>query len=48
MPPTFDLQDLHSLGLRIVAILAKQLDGTLALDRNGVGTRFELKFPHSA
>jgi two-component sensor histidine kinase len=24
MPPTFDLQDLHSLGLRIVAILAKQ------------------------
>jgi len=48
MPSGFDWQDLHSLGLRIVSILAKQLDGTLILDRNRVGTRFELKFPYMA
>jgi PAS domain S-box-containing protein len=48
MPPTFDWQDLHSLGLRIVTILTKQLGATLTLDRDRVGTRFELRFPQSA
>jgi two-component sensor histidine kinase len=45
MPETFGWQDLHSLGLRIVTILTKQLDGTMTLDRNGRGTRFDLRFP---
>ena len=44
MPEGFDWQDSSSLGLRIVQILVKQIDGTLTLDR-GTGTRFELRFP---
>jgi PAS domain S-box-containing protein len=47
MPSGFDWQDLHSMGLRIVSILTKQLDGTLILDRNGIGSRFELKIPYA-
>jgi PAS domain S-box-containing protein len=44
MPEDFDWRNSNSLGLRIVRILTKQIDGTLALDRAGEGTRFELRF----
>jgi PAS domain S-box-containing protein len=44
MPESFDWQNSRSLGLRIVKILAKQIDGELTLDCNGGGTRFELRF----
>jgi PAS domain S-box-containing protein len=46
MPEGFDWQDSHSLGLRIAMILARQLGGTLTLDRSA-GTRFELSFPET-
>jgi len=40
---SFDWQHSGSLGLKIVQILTKQLDGELTLERSG-GTRFELRF----
>jgi PAS domain S-box-containing protein len=43
VPESFDWQHSRSLGLKIVQILTKQLDGELTLDRSG-GTRFELRF----
>ena len=45
MPEGFDWENSPSLGLRIVRILTKQIDGKLTLDRGGGGTRFELRFP---
>ena len=48
IPENVDWQNPQTLGLRIVAILAKQIDGQLTLDRGGGGTRFELKFPAHA
>lgn len=45
IPATFDWQNSQSVGLRVVRILAGQIDGTLTLDRTGGGTRFELTFP---
>ena len=42
MPEGFDWQNTHSLGLRIVRILAKQIDGKLTLDLSHRGTRFDL------
>jgi two-component sensor histidine kinase len=47
IPEDFDWHNSPSLGLRIVKVLTKQIDGTLTLDRNGGGTRFELRFPRS-
>lgn len=44
IPEGFDWQNADSLGLRIVRILTKQIDGTLTLNREGEGTRFELRF----
>lgn len=45
MPEKFDWQTPKSLGLRIIRILAKQLDGELTLDGSAGGARFELRFP---
>jgi len=45
IPESFDWRNAKSLGLRIVRILAKQIDGALTLDRTGGLTRFELRFP---
>jgi two-component sensor histidine kinase len=47
IPESFDWKNSTSLGLRIIQILTKQLDGELKLDRSG-GTRFELVFQASA
>jgi PAS domain S-box-containing protein len=44
MPEGFDWQNSQSLGLRIVRILASQINGELTLDGAGRGTRFELRF----
>jgi two-component sensor histidine kinase len=44
IPETFDWENPKSLGLRIIAILAKQVDGKLTLDRAHGGSRFELRF----
>lgn len=44
IPYEIDWENSRSLGLRIVKILAKQIDGTLTLDRSGKGARFELTF----
>jgi len=44
IPETLDWQNAKSLGLRIIHILANQLDGKLTLHRLGNGTQFELKF----
>ena len=45
IPEGVNWQNSPSLGLRIVRILAKQIDGELTLDRAGGGTKFELRFP---
>lgn len=45
MPEGLNWQTSDSLGLKIVNILAKQLDGNLVVDRSGRGTYFELQFP---
>jgi PAS domain S-box-containing protein len=45
IPESFDWKNPKSLGLRIVRILAKQIDGDLQLHRDQPGTRFELRFP---
>jgi PAS domain S-box-containing protein len=45
IPENMDWQNPKSLGLRLVGILTKQIDGQLTLDRSGAGTRFELTFP---
>lgn len=45
IPDGFDWQHAESLGLRIIQILAKQIDGTFTLDRGHGGARFEVLFP---
>jgi PAS domain S-box-containing protein len=47
IPKSFDWQNPKSLGLRIVRILTRQIDGDLTLDHSGGGTRFELRFPEA-
>jgi PAS domain S-box-containing protein len=44
IPQNLDWQNAPSLGLKIVRILAKQIDGHLTLDRSAGGTRWELRF----
>jgi two-component sensor histidine kinase len=44
LPEGFDLATTRSLGLRLVGLLARQLEGTLTLARNG-GTRVTITFP---
>jgi PAS domain S-box-containing protein len=44
IPESFDWRNSQSLGLRIVRILTKQIDGSLTLDGSGGGTSFELRF----
>jgi PAS domain S-box-containing protein len=46
--PGFDWRNSNSLGLRIVRILTKQIDGTIALDEGHAGTRFELRLAPSS
>jgi two-component sensor histidine kinase len=45
IPNGFDWKNPRSLGLRIVRILTKQIDGDLTVDSSGRGTRFDLRFP---
>jgi two-component sensor histidine kinase len=44
LPLHIDLQELPSLGLRLVSILTAQIRGTLEIERGG-GTRFTITFP---
>jgi PAS domain S-box-containing protein len=44
LPPDFDWQNTTSLGLRLVKLLNRQIQGTLALDRDGQGTTFSVTF----
>ncbi|MDE3199160.1 MAG: sensor histidine kinase [Acidobacteriota bacterium] len=44
LPEDFSLDNSRSLGLRIVRILAKQIEGNLAVERRSPGTGFELTF----
>ncbi len=45
IPEALDWRNTESLGLRLVIILADQLDGTVSLDR-GKGTHFTVRFKH--
>ncbi|MBV8867350.1 MAG: PAS domain S-box protein, partial [Acidobacteriaceae bacterium] len=45
LPEGFDWGQADSLGLQLVQVLTKQLDGVLRVDRTS-GTRFEVSFPH--
>jgi PAS domain S-box-containing protein len=42
----FDWERAESLGLQLVQVLTKQLDGTVHVDRTS-GTRFEISFPYN-
>lgn len=44
LPPGFDLNSIKSLGLRLVPLLAEQLQGTLSLE-SVAGSRFAVRFP---
>jgi PAS domain S-box-containing protein len=44
LPPDLDIETAPSLGLRLVSMLAKQLQGTLEVER-GAGTTFRIVFP---
>jgi PAS domain S-box-containing protein len=44
MPEGFVIESAHSLGLRVVQILVKQLDGTMTFTSHN-GTQFEMTFP---
>jgi PAS domain S-box-containing protein len=44
LPPGFDVNAIKSLGLRLVPLLAEQLQGSLTMDGNA-GSRFALRFP---
>ncbi len=48
LPADFDWENTESVGLRVVSILARQIDGTVTLDRGGGGARFVMHFPPSA
>jgi len=45
LPPAFDLEQSHSLGLRIVQTLVEDLNGHFELLSNGRGTRALVRFP---
>ncbi len=45
LPPDLDFDRATSLGLYLVRVLTRQLRGTLAVDRTGVGATFTLRFP---
>ena len=45
LPEGFDWRNTPTLGLRIVNILSRQIDGELAVESSPAGTRFELRFP---
>jgi PAS domain S-box-containing protein len=47
LPPGFDFHESPSLGLRIVDILSRQLDGTVE-QTTGKGTTFSLTFPRAS
>ena len=44
MPPSIDLDHEKSLGLRLVVMLVRQLDGQVKLERLEQGTRFQITF----
>jgi two-component sensor histidine kinase len=46
LPEGFNWEQADSLGLQLVQVLTKQLDGTVRVDRTS-GTRFEISFPLS-
>ena len=48
MPETFDWENPKSLGMRIVRILTKQVDGKLLRETGPAGTRFQLTIPAPA
>jgi PAS domain S-box-containing protein len=45
LPDGFDWRSTLTLGLRIVNILSRQIDGRLTVESSPSGTRFELRFP---
>ena len=45
IPPGFDWEKSQTVGLRVVRILARQIDGSLTVDGAAPGARFELRFP---
>jgi PAS domain S-box-containing protein len=45
IPADFDWETVESVGLRVVRILARQIDGVLTLGRRIGGTKFEMRFP---
>jgi two-component sensor histidine kinase len=45
LPVGFDATQTHSLGLQLVQILTKQLDGTMQVERRDPGTCFAITFP---
>ena len=45
IPAGMDWENSQSVGLRVVRILARQIDGRLTLSRTGGGTTFEIVFP---
>ena len=44
MPEDFDLETTETLGLRLVRMLVRQLDGTLLVNSSRNGTNFQIKF----
>lgn len=45
LPEGFDWEQADSLGLQLVQVLTRQLDGAISVDRIS-GTRFEISFPY--
>ena len=45
LPDGFDWRNTPTLGLRIVNILSRQIDGELTVESSPAGARFELRFP---
>ena len=45
LPEGFDWTQTNSLGLQLVQILTKQLDGAVRIESRSPGTRFEISFP---
>jgi two-component sensor histidine kinase len=48
LPPDVDWQNTTSLGLRLVNMLNRQIQGTLALDTDSKGTTFSVTFANPA
>lgn len=46
LPEDFTIEGQESLGLTLISLLVKQLDGEMAIDRSS-GTRFTIRFPGS-